>query len=111
MAVIEVNANNIYESIRNGDMVTSRSVYKAIKAFDHQKMDIFLTDVCLNGYKDGVAEAEKALSQHCSEKQADGDIEEVQMDFSEVLEVIGKVKGIGEKRLKEIEKKCLEAFG
>lgn len=109
--VVEVNADNIYNSIREGKPMTSRNVFKAIKAFDHKKMDEFLTRVCLNGYNDGVIAAEKALSEHYAEVASDGDEEEVRMDFSEVLAVIGQVKGIGTKRLAEIEKKCMEAFG
>ena len=103
--IIDVNADAVYESINAGDYCTSRATYKAIKNMDHKTLDKFLARVCLNGYRDGVAEAEKALTERY------GDEEEVRIEFDEVLKVIGQVKDIKPSQLTEIEKRCMEVFG
>lgn len=102
--MIEVNADAVYRSIEAGNYCTSRKTYKAIKAMDHVTLDRFLANVCLNGYRDGIKEAERALTEKY------GDDEEVRIDFGEVLEVIGQVKNITADQLEEIEKRCMEVF-
>lgn len=56
--------------------VTTRSVYKAVKKYDHQEFDEFCTRVYMNGYKDG-------------KKSVQG------VDIEEMLKVVSDVKGVG----------------
>lgn len=73
------------------EYIISRAKYKAIKAFDHKQMEAFLTDVYKNGYQDG----------RCSVPG---------VDVKEVIQAIAQVKGIGSKRLQEIEQRIEAAF-
>ncbi|MCQ2602362.1 MAG: hypothetical protein MJ193_00400 [Clostridia bacterium] len=105
--MVEVETESIMHDIENGNFATTRDKYREIKSYSHKDMDKFLAQVCINGYLDGVKAAEEALTIEAKKSSEN----EVQMDFSDVLSVIGKVKGIGQKRLDEIEKACMKAFG
>ena len=56
--------------------VTTRTVYKAVKKYDHQQFDEFCTKVYMNGYKDG--------------KEAVPGV-----DVEEILKAVSDVKGVG----------------
>lgn len=56
--------------------VTTRTVYKAVKKYDHQQFDEFCTRVYMNGYKDG--------------KEAVPGV-----DVEEILKAVSDVKGVG----------------
>lgn len=56
--------------------VTTRTVYKAVKKYDHQQFDEFCTRVYMNGYEDG-------------KKAVPG------MDIEEMLKTVSNVKGVG----------------
>lgn len=56
--------------------VTTRTVYKAVKKYDHQQFDEFCTRVYRSGYEDG-------------KKAVPG------VDIEEMLEVVSAVKGVG----------------
>lgn len=60
-------------------MIT-RARYKSIKAFDHQQMEQFCTDIYKSGYQDG-------------RESVPG------VDVETIMEAIRSVKGIGAKRL------------
>lgn len=61
--------------------ITTRSVYKGVKKYDHQQFDEFCTRVYVEGYNDALAEKEKNVEQSVS--------------IEEVLGVVGEVKGVG----------------
>jgi hypothetical protein len=68
----------------NQKYMTTRTQYKAAKSYDHAQFDAFCTSIYAEGFKDG-------------EKSVQG---------TDIIEVMGKiktVKGIGEKRLSQIE--------
>ena len=56
--------------------VTNRTVYKAVKKYDHQQFDEFCTRVYMNGYKDG-------------KKDVPG------VDIEDMLKAVSNVKGVG----------------
>ena len=56
--------------------VTTRTVYKAVKKYDHQQFDEFCTRVYMNGYEDG-------------KKAVPG------VDIEEMLKAVSNVKGVG----------------
>lgn len=68
----------------NRKYMTTRTQYKAAKSYDHAQFDAFCTDIYAEGYKDGVNSVKGA-------------------DITDVMERIKTVKGIGEKRLSQIE--------
>ena len=69
---------------RNGRYTTTRAQYKEVKNFDHAQLDEFCTRIDLEGIKDGRASVPGT-------------------DLTAVMEQIKNVKGIGEKRLAQIE--------
>lgn len=56
--------------------VTTRTVYKVVKKYDHQQFDEFCTRVYMNGYEDG-------------KKAVPG------VDIEEMLKAVSNVKGVG----------------
>lgn len=63
---------------------TTREKYKAAKVYDHQEFDAFCSDVYDEGYAAGVKSVPKT-------------------DLTQIMASIRTVKGIGEKRLQQIE--------
>ena len=61
----------------------TREIYKGVKRMDRQQFERFCKDLYKNGYEDGKDSVQG-------------------IDVSEVLEVIGTVKGIGQARLLSI---------
>ncbi len=61
----------------------TRARYKSIKAFDHQQMEQFCTDIYKSGFQDG-------------RKSIPG------VDVEAVMASIGNIKGIGQKKLVDI---------
>ena len=70
----------------------TRTVYKAIKAYDHLQMEEFLTRVYKNGYEDG-------------QKSVPG------IDMKDVLAKLDTVNGIGPSTLKKVTAAIEEQFG
>lgn len=66
----------------NGYLIT-RARYKSIKAFDHQQMEQFCTDVYKSGYQDG-------------RESVPG------VDIEAIIKAIENTKGIGAKKLADI---------
>ena len=75
----------------DGKYMTTRAQYKDVKKFDHSQLDAFCTKIYQDGYKDGRESVPAA-------------------DITEVMEKIRTVKGIGEKRLAQIEMAVSELF-
>lgn len=65
----------------------TRARYKSIKAFDHQKMEQFCTDIYKSGYEDGYKKGQDSVPG---------------VDIKAVYEAIAATKGIGPKKLEEI---------
>ena len=68
---------------KNNKYMITRARYKAIKAFDHQQMEQFCTDVYKSGYQDG-------------RESVPG------VDIEAVMAAIGSTKGVGAKKLADI---------
>lgn len=68
----------------NQKYMTTRTQYKAAKSYDHGQFDAFCTNIYAEGFKDGVNSVQGT-------------------DITAVMEKIKTVKGIGEKRLAQIE--------
>ena len=67
-----------------GGYVTTRAQYKAAKKYDHAQFDDFCATIYTEGVKDGRASVQGA-------------------DLTDIMAAIKAVKGIGEKRLAQIE--------
>lgn len=98
----------VLKGIESGEVfLLNREDYRRLKGYEKKSMSLFISSIYASGYKDGVTDSFEKLKDAKKEKDDDG----VEMDFEEVLKVIGGVKGIGEKRLSEIRSKCYETFG
>ena len=64
--------------------MTTRAQYKAAKSYDHGQFDEFCSNIYIEGFKDGKNSVQGA-------------------DITAVMTVIRTVKGIGDKRLAQIE--------
>lgn len=64
--------------------MTTRAQYKAAKSYDHGQFDEFCSNIYIEGFKDGKNSVQGA-------------------DLTAVMTVIRIVKGIGDKRLAQIE--------
>ena len=73
------------------DCIVSREVYKKVKRYDRQQFEGFCMELYKNGYNDGA-------------KSVPG------VDLTKVMEAIGSVKGIGEKRLTDIKEALEQMF-
>ena len=73
------------------EIVTTRKMYKDMKKFDRQQYDNFCKDLYKKGFENGRASVPK-------------------IDYSRIYEIIGGIKGIGEKRLDEIKEKLETEF-
>lgn len=65
---------------KDNKYLITRARYKSIKAFDHQQMEQFCTDIYKSGFQDG-------------RESVPG------VDVETIMEAIRSVKGIGAKRL------------
>mgnify|MGYP004541851229 FL=1 len=72
--------------------MVNRTVYKAVKKYDHQQFEDFCTDVYKSGWEDGKASVNA-------------------LDVSEIETVIRSIKGIGEVRIGKIMEAINEKFG
>ncbi len=64
--------------------MTTREIYKKVKKFDHAQFDRFCTNIYQEGYKNG-KESVKGI------------------EATDVMSAVKDIKGIGEKRLSQIE--------
>ncbi len=64
--------------------MTTRAQYKAAKSYDHRQFDEFCSNIYIEGFKDGKNSVQGA-------------------DLTAVMAAIRSVKGIGDKRLAQIE--------
>ena len=71
--------------------LVNRETYKKVKKFDRQQFEGFCMELYKNGYNDGA-------------KSVPG------VDLTKVMEAIGSVKGIGEKRLADIKSTLEQMF-
>ena len=76
---------------KSNNYLITRARYKSIKAFDHQQMENFCTDIYKSGYEDGRASVPG-------------------IDLTAIYEAIGSTKGIGPKKLEEIKQSIEAAF-
>lgn len=80
----------------------NREKYKAIKKFDHQQLENFCCDIYKSGkvagFKEGyqIAYSDAAKQQEASDGGSD-------IGLADIIKAIGEVKGIGPKKLEEIE--------
>lgn len=81
------------------ELVISREQRRSIQKMSASEMTTYLIGIYRSGFEDGA----EAMFQQSQEN-------EVKADWEDVLRIIGEVKGIGQKRLADIDKKMREVF-
>ena len=76
---------------KGNNYLITRARYKSIKAFDHQQMEQFCTDIYKSGYQDG-------------RESVPG------VDIEAIMKAIENTKGIGAKKLADIKASFLAVF-
>lgn len=100
MAEWRVSDEAFAEATR-GSLLT-RDQYRKIKGYSRQQMERWAASI----YKTGLEDMAKALEEKV-EQEAE---EETKADWEDILRIIGEVKGIGAKKLEEIDRKVREAM-
>ena len=86
------------------EIVITRDERRRIQKLDQRDFKEYLVKFYHKAFIDG-AEACQYVIEH-----AEGDTEEVKVDWEDVLKLISEVKGIGKKLLAEIDEKLREAY-
>lgn len=94
-------SDEAFESVLHGGLLT-REQYRKIKSYSRQQMERWAASI----YKTGLEDMAKALEEKVEQEAED----ESKADWEDVLRIIGEVKGIGAKRLEEIDRKVREAM-
>ena len=74
----------------------TREVYKAVKKYDRRQFDAFCKTLYEEGYNDGAAAGVESVAG---------------VDVEKVLDAIANTKGIGPKKLADIQASIVAAFG
>ena len=76
--------------------IVTREIYKAVKKYDRRQFDTFCTELYQQGYNDGAAAGVECMAG---------------LNVEKVLDAIAKTKGIGPKKLADIQASIVAAFG
>lgn len=100
-----------FEAAVNGGLL-SREKHRAIKGFDRKQMERYIASIYRSGFEDGAEACENAIRQEAASKHSnpDDEYEEVKADWDDVLRLIGEVRGMTPKLLKDIDTKLKECF-
>ena len=92
------------ESFRNAldSIVVTREQRRTIQGMSKDDLQFYLANIYKSGFEDGAEAMHKKLVPE--------DIEEIRVDWEDVLSVISSIKDIEEKIVNEIDKKLRETY-
>ena len=105
---IKVSDTAEADALANGRLLT-REAARAVKRLSVDELNAWAVHIYGEGFRHGCDAVQDALSEE-AEIEAEDDVTEVSVGWEEVLEVIGKVRGIGPKTLAEIDKALKEKY-
>ena len=110
---LELSKDIVKTTVSKGFML-SRDEYRTIKGYSREQMTRYVLEVYKHGFGDGLDAVQKAVESNAaakaSEAAEDEDVEEVKMDWSDVLDVIATVKGVSADMIKDIDRTLKERF-
>ena len=113
---LELSKDIVKTTLSKGFML-SRDEYRTIKGYSREQMTRYVLEVYKHGFGDGLDAVQKAVENNAlaaearaSEAAEDEDVEEVKMDWSDVLDVIATVKGVSADMIKDIDRTLKERF-
>lgn len=90
------------------EMTMSREKRRAIQTMNREELQRYVVNIYRAGFEDGAEAIQKRLEMTRQAQAAEE--EEIAVEWSDVLEAIAEVKGIGPKMLQEIDAKLREKY-
>lgn len=98
----------------------NRERRRAIKNFSPEELQRYIVNIYRNGFQDGCDAVLERINNEAEENpmagsvfkqnEDDGEVDEIQIDWEDILNIIREVKGIGPKLLNDIDKKLKETY-
>ena len=99
----------VTNALNSGVLNISREKWRKIKSFTREEFLRYIVSVYRDGFQDGMdAVTGKIKADHV--EAYDLDTEEVQIDWEDILRLIGEVEGVTPEILAKIDKKLKEVY-
>ena len=115
-----VVTDSAVELVLQDGLKISREKRRAIKNFSPEELQRYIVNIYRNGFQDGCDAVISKINQEAEQNpmagsvfkqnEDDGEVEEVQIAWEDILNIIREVKGIGPKLLNDIDKKLKETY-
>lgn len=105
---ITVSPHAEADALKDGRILT-REAARRVKRMTTDELNVWAVHIFGEGFRSGCDAVQDELEQE-ADVEAEDDVTEVSVGWDEVLEVIGKVRGIGPKTLAEIDKALKEKY-
>lgn len=115
-----VVTDSAVELVLQDGLKMSREKRRAIKNFSPEELQRYIVNIYRSGFQDGCdavisrineeAEQNSMAGTLFKQNEDDSEVEEVQIDWDDILALIGEVKGVGPKLLRDIDKKLRETY-
>lgn len=92
------------------ELTINREKRRRIQGYSRQEMQTFLVTLYRKAFEDGLNALENELAKK-AEIEPEDDTDEVQIEWEDVLETIGSVRGVTDELLARIGDKMTERFG
>ena len=103
MEKLELSEDIVAQMMKRGEFI-SRDKMKAIKKFNREQLTRYTAEIYKSGFVDGLEAVQKAVEESAKQtKQAEDGVEEVQVEWEDVLNVIKGVKGVTAGMLQDID--------
>lgn len=93
----------------NSPLGMNREKRRAIRNFSVDQLQRYIVDIYRSGFQDGCDAVIDKINSEYVEK-VNSDVEEIQVDWEDVLSLISQVKGVGPKILNAIDQKLKENY-
>ena len=92
------------------ELTINRDKRRAIQGMSRDELQRYIVNIYRRGFEDGAEAVQKRLEAEKDFRQIGSETEEVTVEWSDVLEAIAEIKGIGPKMLQEIDAKLREKY-
>lgn len=92
------------------ELTINRDKRRAIQGMSRAELQRYIVNIYRRGFEDGAEAVQKRLETEKDFRQIGRETEVVTVEWSDVLEAIAEIKGIGPKMLQEIDEKLREKY-
>lgn len=104
-----VSSNAVDNALQSGGLNLSREKWRRLKSFSRDDFLRYIVEIYKEGFQAGCdAVTDRIKVEHV--ESYDPETEEVQIDWQDILDLIGEVKGIGPKLKTAIDEKLREVY-